>query len=307
MPKPKKITAKKVILTSILVDASDVVLNTAVAILTGSVVMLAQLLEGVSDLLSSFLLYLGLRSSEIQPSRRHPFGQGKEIYFWSLISAFVMATLAAGLSFYFGYQRFLNPEPVKNIYLTFAVLSLGLVFNGYAFSLSFRRILGKRDIRKIFALFFQTHLVATKNAFVLDLMGTVAAIIGLISLGLYQTTGILHFDAMGAMAIGMVLAFLAVTLVAGIKNFIVGRSAPPGVEEEIRKIVLEEPEVEEVLDLKTMLVGGDNMLVNLEVHVRGSLTVDEAEVLIDRIKERLVKEVETIQHVQIELETPDKL
>ena len=69
MPKLKKITAKRVVLTSILVDASDVVLNTAVAILTGSVVMLAQLLEGVSDLLSSFLLYLGLRSSEVQRPR----------------------------------------------------------------------------------------------------------------------------------------------------------------------------------------------------------------------------------------------
>lgn len=301
-----KITAKRVVLTSILVNASDVVLNLAVAVLTGSVVMLAQMLEGVSDLISSSLLYLGLRSSEAQPSRRHPFGQGKEIYFWSLISAFVMATLAAGLSFYFGYQRLLNPEPIKNIYLTFLVLSLGLVLNGYSFSLSFRRILGKRNVRKIFALFFQTHLVSTKNAFVLDLMGTAAAVIGLISLGLYQTTGVLHFDAVGAMAIGMVLAFLAVSLIAGIKHFIIGRSAPYEIEEEIREIVLEEPEVEEVLDLKTMLVGGDRILVNLEVRVKGSLTVGEAEVLIDRIKERLIRDVETIQHVQVELETPDK-
>lgn len=306
MPKPNQITSRRVILTSILVNVSDIVLNLVVAVLTGSVVMLAQLLEGLSDLLSTSLLYFGLRVSRSQPSQRYPFGRGKEIYFWSLISAFVMATLSAGLSFYFGYHRFLNPEPIENIHLAFAVLLLGLASNGYAFSLSFRRILGRRNVRRIFAIFFQTHLVATKNTFVLDLMGTTAALLGLASLGLYQTTGELRFDGVGAMAIGVVLTFLAVTLIAGIRQFIVGRSTTPEIENKIKEIVLEESGVEEVLDLKTMLVGGDKILANLEVHVKGTLTVDEAEVLIDRIKNRLIKDVEIIQHVQVELETPDK-
>jgi len=302
---PSKLTAKRVVLISVLVDVSDIVVNLAVALLSGSVVVLAEFFQGLADFISSSFLYVGLRSSEGGRSRRYPFGRGREIYFWSLLSAFVMFALAAGLSFWRGYQRLVDPQPLANIHLAFLSLSLGFTLNGYAFLLSLRRILGRRSPQKILEIFFRTRLVETKNTLVLDLTGTVSALLGLVSLGLYRLTGELRFDAVGAMVIGVVLAFLAGALILGIRDFIIGQSASRETEQKIRKTVLELKDVLGVLDLRTMVMGSDRILVNLEVHVRDGLTTDEIEVLIDRIKKRVRRKVPAIHHVQVELETPD--
>ncbi|MDP2734773.1 MAG: cation diffusion facilitator family transporter, partial [bacterium] len=239
-------------------------------------------------------------------SRRYPFGRGREIYFWSLLSAFVMFFLAAGFSFYQGYQRFLNPQPIENIHLAFISLSLGFLLNGYAFLLSLRRIVERRGVRRILALFFRTRLVETKNTLVLDLTGTVSALIGLVSMVIYQATGRIYFDALGAMVIGVVMAVLAFALISGIRDFIIGQAASPDTERKIRQAVLELRDVRSVLDLRTMIMGSDRILVNLEVHIRNGLTTDEIEILVDQIKDRVRKKIPAINHVQVELETPEK-
>jgi len=102
----QKITSKRVIVTSFMVDLSDVVLSFIITILSGSVVMLTQVLEGVSDLAASGLLMIGFNRSLQKEDKTHPFGYGKEIYFWSFLAAIIMFGLTSTLSFYFGWQRF---------------------------------------------------------------------------------------------------------------------------------------------------------------------------------------------------------
>lgn len=99
--------------------------------------MLSQLLEGISDLLSSGLLMVGLVRSRQKANREHPFGFGRELYFWALLSAVVTFTVTATLSIFFGWQKFLHPAPVHNIYSAFIVLGITALTNGYAFYLSF--------------------------------------------------------------------------------------------------------------------------------------------------------------------------
>src|SRR5687767_15093293 len=106
----KQITSGKTVWTSFLVDLGDIVLNVAVMIITGSVVMLAEAFEGLSDLVASGFLLIGLRISRKRANKKHPFGFGKALFFWTLISAIVILIFGAGLSIYFGVQRFLHPE-----------------------------------------------------------------------------------------------------------------------------------------------------------------------------------------------------
>src|SRR3990167_6631089 len=156
---PSPISANRVVITSFLVDVSDVVINSAVAILTGSVVIRAEFLQGLADMIGSALLIVGVKRSKKIADRKHPFGFGKEIYFWTLLSAIMMVSLASSFSIYFGLDRIKNPQAIDNPLLALTVLMLAATTNGYAASLSFRRLLGKKELRLFFKSFGQTPLV----------------------------------------------------------------------------------------------------------------------------------------------------
>src|SRR5918995_5989138 len=127
MTSRKNVSERRVLVTTFWVDLLDVALNLVVAILTGSVVMLAEFFQGLADLTAAAFLLVGHKRSKKRPDKRHPFGYGKEVYFWTLISAVVMMTFTATASFYFGLMRFLEPEEISYIGLGYGTLAITLV------------------------------------------------------------------------------------------------------------------------------------------------------------------------------------
>jgi cation diffusion facilitator family transporter len=267
--------------------------------------MLSEFFQGLADLTAAAFLMVGYKRSKKKADKLHPFGYGKEIYFWTLISAVVMMTFTATASFYVGLLRFLNPEDITNIEFGYGTLLITLVTNGYALSLSSRRLLKNKPLKQLPQLFMNSSVVTTKNALVLDLMGTTASGFGLVSLLLYQLLGEKRFDGVGAMIIGVTTAILAFVLIIGIKGLLVGERAAPQIEEKIKTATLGIPHVKEVLDLRTMQIGSDKLLVNIDVNMEDGLTTDELEALIDKIKKRIREKVSSIRYVQVELDTPE--
>ncbi len=265
------ISARRVIITSFLVDLSDVVFNMGVAALTGSVVMLAEAMQGGADLLTSALLLVGLRRAGRRANKQFRFGHGRELFFWVLMAGVIMFILTATLSFWFGLQRVWHPEPIDHLWLTYLALGLGLATNGYAFSLSLRRLRGAHVGPSMWQHFRHSSLIETKTTLVLDLLGTVASLCGFAALGLYAFTGNARFDGVGSMAIGLATAVLAVMLISSVKDLLIGRSATSDIEDRIRGAALEVNGVKRVLDLRTMYLGSERLLVNLEVYMEGGL------------------------------------
>ena len=302
----QKITAKKVIITSFLVDVLDVVLNFSIAILSGSVIMITQVLEGFSDLVASGFLLVGLKRSMHKEDKTHPFGYGREIYFWSLLSAIIMFGLTSTVSFYLGWERFFHPQPVKDMSVALGILILTFFTNGYAFFLSCRRLLRKRPLKHILRIFYNSSLVETKTTFTLDLMGTSASLFGAIALGIYVLTGDIKYDGLGAMVIGVTLAIFALFLVSGIRDLLVGRRASEETEKKIIEAALSVKEVEQILDLKTLHLGSERLLVDLDVHMEAKLGTKELEKLIEEIKEKIAEKVPSAKYIQVELQTPRK-
>ncbi len=298
------ISSEKVVTISFLVDIIDVLINSLVAIMTGSVVMFSQALQGGADLLASGLLIFGVKKSKKPADRKHPFGFGREVYFWTFLSALTTFSVTAGISFYLGLKRFLNPQPLQNVDLAIIVLFISILTNGYAMSLSFRRLLGKRVYKNIFKIFLHSAFIATKTAFVLDLMGTLASILGLIAILLYKISGNQRLDGLGAMLIGMVLATLAVFILKSAKDLLVGQSAPPATEDRIRSTVKALSEVKKVISLRTLHIGTGTLLVDIEINLQDGLTTDKIEILIDRIQANILKQVPEAKEVRVELETP---
>ena len=231
----RKITSERVVLTSFIVDVSDIALNTIVTLLTGSVVVLSQALKGAADLLATGFLLLGTFKANKPGDRKHPFGHGRELYFWTFLSALATFTITAGFSFYFGFNRFLNPQAIENLPLTYLALTVAALANGYSFHLGLKRLLGRKPIEEVIHTFKFSALIETKTTLVLDLMGTTASVFGLFALILYELTGNLKFDGIGAMTIAITLAILALFIIKAAKDLLVGQSAPPEVEDEIIK------------------------------------------------------------------------
>lgn len=301
----QKISSSRVVTVSFLVDLLDIILSLIVAVLSGSVVMLSQTFEGISDLLSSGLLIIGITRSKQKEDKEHPFGFGKELYFWALLSGIVMFTITATLSIFFGWQRYMHPEKIQNIFLALAVLGITVITNSYAFYLSLKRLLRSRSLSQVVRIFLRSSLIETKTTLILDLMGVSSSILGIVALSVYKITGDLRFDGLGAILIGIVVAIFAFVLLSGVLDLIIGRSASSQVEEKIRNAALKTSQVRKVLGLKTLHIGPERLLVNIDVHLKHNLNTQQIEELIQKIKIDIKEAVPEVKHIQVELETPE--
>ncbi|MDO8619565.1 MAG: cation diffusion facilitator family transporter [Candidatus Daviesbacteria bacterium] len=296
----KEVSAKKVIITSFIVDLIDIVTNITVALITGSIVMAAETLQGMADLTAVSFLIIGLSRSSRPADKSHPFGFGREIYFWTLMSSVIMLGFTATLSFFLGLQRFLHPEVLDNLSWAYAILTISILTNGYALSLDVRRIFKNNLSLKEF---LQSPKIETKTTFVLDLMGVGAAVIGLISLLSYKFFGEARLDGVGAMGIGLILGLLSLLLIYGVRDLLIGKRASQEIEKNIKELTLSFPEVREIIDLRTEHSGSSYILVDLDVHLKNKLTTDQIEKLVNQIKTKIKQDVPSVGEIQIELKT----
>lgn len=265
--------------------------------------MLSQALEGVADLIASGLLVIGLNRSRRRADTGHPFGYGRELYFWTLISALIMLFVTSTITILIGIQKISYPKMLEHTTWAYIVLIIGACTNGYALSLSVRRILNKHHFTKIVKYFYHSSLIETKTTLVLDLMGTSATMVGLVALIMYGITGDGRYDGYGAVAIGLILACLAVFLLIGIKDFLIGKSVSLSTIDLIRGSVNKIEHINSIQDLKAIHMGPENILINIEVNAKDGLTTDELEQVIDKVKDEIRKDLPSAKHIQVELES----
>ena len=295
----------RVVSTSFVVSIFDILLNLIVGIVTNSVVMFSQALQGLSDLVTAGVLLFGVRSSKRVADDRHPFGYGREIFFWVLIAGIMMFLVTGCLSIYLGWHQFQKPNTISNVGLAFGMLVFGLVSNFYAFSQSAKRLNQAEGAERWWQRLVDASTVETKATFLIDFLGTAAAGLGLIALTAYVLTGNVRFDGIGAILVGTSMAIGSVLLIKDVKGLIVGRSVTDAIADDIKKAALSVEGVRAVLDLRTMYMGSAKLLIIIEVHLDDDLSTNHIEQLIDKIKHTILTKVPHAYHVQVEVETPD--
>lgn len=299
-----KISDLRVVLTSFVVSLGDVTLNLLVALLTGSTVMLSQALQGLSDLITGGILYTGVRRSKQQSDDEFQFGYGREVFFWVLIAGIVMFGGTGMASVYLGYQEIISPTPIENVWLALIMLCFGITTNAYAFYLSLRRLRERGGGNGWWEHLIASSLVETKATFVIDFLGTLAATVGLISLTLFALTGVDELDGLGSIIIGSLMMIAALLLIRDVRDLIVGRSVDKQTTWQIIAAAKAVKGVNDVLDIRTMYLGSERLLVVLEVHVRDGLETDTIERLTDNVKRKVKELVPIAHHIQVEIETP---
>lgn len=292
----------KVIFAALIGNSLISVTKFTAAALTGSSAMLSEGIHSLVDTGNQGLLLFGIRQAKKPADEHFPFGHGKEIYFWSFVVAILVFALGGGISLYEGIRHVQHPEPVTNPLINYIVLGIALLFEGAAWLFALREFSrGKGKWGYIEAI----QRAKDPSIFVV-LFEDTAAMLGLIvafaGIALSQVTGILIFDGIASMIIGLILVGTAIWLAHETKGLLIGESANKNVIQGIRAILQGDELVEYVNEVLTMHMGPDFILANISVDFRDEATADAVEKHIALMNAQIKTQFPEIKRIFIEAE-----
>jgi cation diffusion facilitator family transporter len=262
--------------------------KTIAAFITGSSAMLSEAVHSVVDSGDQILLLYGLRRSRRPAHPQHPLGHGREIYFWSFIVALMIFALGAGISMYEGILHIRHPRPIANPRVSFIVLGIAFVFEGWTWLIALREVKKLKGSRG----FIEGFEKSKDPPSFLVLLEDSAALLG-IAIAALATFGVTHFhleilDGVASILIGLILATVAWALARETKSLLIGEQADPALLESIVRIAKEVSSVQEVKVLLSTHLAPDQVIVALRVKFPDDFKAAELAKQINTI-ERAVK------------------
>jgi cation diffusion facilitator family transporter len=254
------------------------VAKSVAAFFTGSSAMLAEAIHSFADSGNQGLLLWGLKQAKRPPTPDYPLGWGKAVFFWSFIVALVLFILGGAFSLYEGWHKLAHPEPLAYPWVAVGVLVFGLAAECVSLRAcvnEVKKVKGNRSYWRWFRESRQSELVVIFGEDLAALFGLALALIAVV---LTMLTGNPLFDALGSMAIGVVLIVVAGLIAVEIKGLLIGQSAEPAVEKAMCDFLEARPEVEKVYRLLTLQLG-----TSLMVSVKAKLRPAVAREMVDAI------------------------
>jgi len=269
------------------------VLKLFAAIITGSSGMMAEALHSVADTTNQIFLLLGLRFYKRPASTKHPFGYGKERFFWSFIAAIFIFGVGATYAIYEGIEKLAHPHAPTNLEWAYAVLAISFVLETCSIGLAiYQEVREAHHEGLSFAEYLRESKDPTAKTVLFEdsaaLIGIVIATVGLI-LTDYQVGGSAgaYWDGMASILIGLVLAVVAFVLARSSRGLLLGEAATPKVLAAIKQAIESHPNVENVVELLTMHLAPKQILINAHVNLRQNLVTGDVVKSIEEIEERI--------------------
>jgi cation diffusion facilitator family transporter len=276
----------------------------AAGIISGSSAMLSEAIHSVVDTGNELLLLLGIHRSRRPADELHPFGHGKELYFWTLIVAILLFGLGGGMSIYEGISHLRHPAEIKDPVWNYVVLGIAFVAEGTSWAIALNKLLRNRKPGQG----IWDALRASKNPAVFVVLAEDSAAL----LGIWVAfLGVLlghalrnpYLDGAASIIIGLILATVAGFLAYESRDLLVGESADPDVLQSIRRLAEADPAVVDVSRPLTMHFGPDQVLLNLDIEFRPDLSAAEITAAVDRLEAGIRKERPSIKRIFIEAES----
>jgi len=260
--------SRTAVLAALLGNGMLAALKGASAVATGSAAMLAETLHSVADTGNQALLALGMRLSRRVPDRAHPFGHGKNVYFWAFVVAMTLFTLGGAFSIWEAVQKIRHGgEHVPSVW-AYAVLAAGFVFEGVALGVAVRGVRRLKGRRRFLTFWRETRDPTLLTVVLEDSAALVSLTVAAAGLALSQWTGQVRWDAAASGVIGVLLLGVAIALAIENHSLLIGEAAPSHVEARIRRALESDEMIAAVPTLKTMHVGPHALLVFAGVLLR---------------------------------------
>ncbi len=267
---------------------------------TRSASMLAEGVHSCADTGNQALLLLGGRLSKRDPTPRHPFGYGRERYFWSFVVSIILFTLGALFAINEGIEKVRHPHELESLCVAIGILIFGIVVE----SLSFRTaIVESNKVRgKLsWGTFIRRSRTPELPVVLLEDLGAMFGLVfALIAVVLAEVTGEPRWDGVGTLVIGVLLGIIAIVLAIEMKSLLIGESATEEDRARLRAALDDSPEIERVVDIRTQHLGPEELLVAAEVDFADYLSGDQMPAAIAAVEERLRAAVPAATHVYLE-------
>lgn len=297
------------VLTVVLALAANVLvggLKLVAGLLTGSSAMLAEAAHSVADTTTEVFLFTALRRSGRRPDRTHPFGYGKERFFWAMIAAVSVFVTGAAYSVYEGISTIIetprDPAEEQYAWVAYAVLGLSALIEGTSWQQAVRQVWReKRELGLSLSRYLRLSDDPTvKSVLFEDTAALIGLLLALVGVGLHQLTGSSVWDGIASVLIGVLLGVVAYVLGRTNKNLLIGRSAEPRVMHAVFDHLADAPEVDAVVDLQSMLTGTDSVLLCARVDFVDTLSAAELERACVRLDDELRERFSDLDQIFIE-------
>lgn len=269
------------------------------AALTGSSSMLSEGFHSLVDSGNQLLLLYGQHRAKRPPDARHPFGYGRELYFWAFVVAILIFALGAGISIYEGWRHIREPEPLRDPTINYIVLAIAVMLEGSSWLIAvraFARAKGESG-------WWEAVRDSKDPAGFIVLFEDSAALAGLLvaAAGIWASHAWSdpRIDGAASIVIGTILAGVAVLLAREAKGLLIGERADPLLVERIRTLVAANPGITAVNHVRTIHTAPDAIFVAISADFDDRLTMGEGEALIETVEARLRKEFREISSIYV--------
>jgi cation diffusion facilitator family transporter len=275
--------SKTAIVAAILGNLAIAVTKFVAAFFTGSAAMLSEAIHSVVDTGNGGLMLLGLQRSRKPPDEEHPFGHGRELYFWTLIVAILIFAIGGGMSIYEGIIHLWHPVHVENPMWNYIVLGLAMVFESGSWYFGWKAFSAERGRKGIMEAI---HTSKDPTSFAVMLEDT-AALLGLVIafLGIYlgRVLGVPQLDGAASVGIGLLLCAIAVILVYESKGLLIGEGVDKETLRNIRAMVDADKSVERVRQLHTLYLGANEALLAVELRFHSHIAARDVRQSVRRL------------------------
>jgi cation diffusion facilitator family transporter len=263
------------IIQSLVVNLLIAVMKSFAAFITHSGSMLAEAIHSFADCANQTLLYKGVKQAQRPPDKKHPLGYGRSVYFWSFMVAMLLFSVGGMFSIYEGIHKYTHPEPVEYIQWGVGILLISIVLEAFATFSNIKEMNKRRG-----NMGFMQYIRATKDSDLVVIFGeNSAAVLGLVLALTFMLaayfTGDGRYDAIGSLAIGIVLIGVAIFLSIEVKSLLIGESADPIIAHTAEQLAMELPMIETMINCITMQQGPGEVIACIKIKCVPDITALE--------------------------------
>lgn len=298
--------------TVLIAGAANLLVATAKVVgglLSGSAAMLAEGAHSVADTLNEAFLLTALKRSQKPADVQHPFGYGMERYFWALLAAVGIFVLGAGFSVLQGIRAFLEPESLTSVVVVYCVLGASFVFEGGSWLKALRQLRAEAKERSADTV---DHIrdsaePAAKTVAFEDTAALVGVLLATVGVTLHHLTGAAFWDGVASIAIGLLLVGVAYVLGLENKSLLIGQALPPATREGISDAITGSHGIDIVVELLTMRLSPDEVLVAARVDLVDQASGGEVEEHAHQVEQRVRQRFPEVRHLFLDpTRAPDR-
>lgn len=300
MSENKKVDGSAHVVQSLIVNLLIVIAKGFAAFMTHSGAMLAETIHSFADCSNQALLLVGIKQAKKPADEKHPFGYGMSLYFWSFMVAMLLFSIGGMFSIYEGIHKYSHPEPVQQVGWGISILVFSLALEGYAL---YSNIVELNKRRGDYGFF--KFLRITKDSDLIVIFGeNGAAVVGLVialasmTIAYFTNNGI--YDAIGSIAIGVVLIAVAIFLSVEVKSLLIGESADEDITKNIQNLIAESKDISKLINCRTIQQGPGEVLVCMKIKCDPSLSSLELSQLINDFEAKLRAKKPEVKYLYIE-------